>query len=74
MKHVKIIATPNDHVLSLVVDWIRNNEMHCARAPLEAEWQCVFLERLEIVKGMVPKDRDCTMLGGTNACYNFNFN
>ena len=56
MKHVKIIATPNNHVLSLVIDWMRNNQMRYMCAPFEAKWQCVFLERLKIVNGIISKD------------------
>ena len=37
LKHVKTTSCPNVHVLSGVIDWMKNNDVACASAPCEAE-------------------------------------
>ena len=67
------MSCPNVRLISLVIEWIDNNDAILMSAPCEAEWKCVFLERTKIVGALMSADGDCVLLGVNSLHYNVNF-
>ena len=63
MKAIKTLASPSNELIYMVKEWMIRNNMSFICAPFEAEWQCVYLERLNIVQGTMSTDGDCIILG-----------
>ena len=74
MKSMKKIAKRTNELTNLVVTCANNNNVTFMRAPFEAEWQCVCLEKHHIVDAVVSTDGDCIILGVKKLCWNVNFN
>ena len=67
------MSCPNVHALSHVVDWIKNNDVICASAPCEAEWQYVCMEKANVVDAATSADGDCVVLGFNTLCCSVNW-
>ena len=51
-----------------------DNETQHTCAHFEAECQCVHIEQMNIVDGVMSIDSDCFVLSARKLCFNFNFN
>ena len=68
------MSSPDNHVLSLVVDWMKKLNIRHDCAPFEAEWYCVCSERENVVDGIISKYGDCMTLCAQIVHFNANFN
>ena len=74
MANRKITFRPENHLLSLAIDWMINDDINHARTPFEVEWHCLRLEQANVVDGVTSKDGDCVVLGAKKVRFNVNFN
>jgi len=70
----KIIASPNNEILSLILSWFKSNDAKYTCAPFKAEWQCIYMERLNQVNAVMSKDGDAIIIGVHKLYYNIDFN
>ena len=67
------MSRPDNHLSSLTIDWMINDDCEQACTPFEAELHCVCLECANVVDRVMPKDGDCVVVGSKNVCFNVNF-
>ena len=52
---------------------MEENSINYMCATFEAEWQCVYLEKHNIVDAIMSTDGDFVVLGAKKLCFNVNF-
>ena len=58
MKTIKTLASLSNELIFIVKEWMIRNHISFICALFEAEWQCVYMERLNIVQGTMSTDSD----------------
>ena len=74
MKYIKLVASPNNEVLSLIIEWIISSNIWYFGSPFKAKWQCIYLEKIGIVDAIMSTDSDYIMHGVQKLYFNINFN
>ena len=73
VKNAKTIDVTDDEIISLVVEWLKKNNINFMYAPFEGEWKCVFLEKKGIVDAIMSTDGDYIALGANKVFCEVNF-
>lgn len=63
MKKMKEATQVTPEIISIVIEWMKEQEVRFICAPFEAEWQCVALVLDKLADIILSTDGDCVILG-----------
>jgi 5'-3' exonuclease len=73
LKRMKEATEVSPELVSMVVDWMREENIQFLCAPFEAEWQCVALVLDKLADNILSTDGDCVILGAPKAIVELSF-
>jgi 5'-3' exonuclease len=73
-KFMKDSFEPDQELVSLVVEWMKEEAIEYFNAPFEAEWQLVEFENQNIIQGVICVDSDFVILGAKRLLVDTSFN
>ena len=69
----KRVIRVTDDMLLAAQEWAIDNSIKIVCAPMEAEWQLVYMENVGIIDGIISRDTDILALGAKRVICDLNF-
>ena len=73
MKYVREFTSPDELIVTHIIDWMKRDNAWCDCAPFEAEWQLVQAEKQKLIDAAATTDGDAVMLGAKMVFFDVDF-